>query len=180
MRQSDAVLPKGIVDPALGGRVACDARKQPSARRGIEPTMVLPANARKSWFLVPVARKQLYGTRTRIDHICEIARSGAVCSNIPTAGRFETDICAKIGAKQIVGSIPRCTLDYFRASQATHPPSSGIALHHNPIFPDASFSLRSYHQSPLTKFPRQPFQDPSKHLGIILGPCQHQRSFDRE
>jgi hypothetical protein len=47
VRQSDAVLPKHIVDPALGERVACDARKQPNARRGIEPTMVLPENARK-------------------------------------------------------------------------------------------------------------------------------------
>src|SRR5260370_36305055 len=51
VRQSDAVLPKHIADPSLGGRVACDAPKQPSARRGIEPTMVLPENARKSWFL---------------------------------------------------------------------------------------------------------------------------------
>jgi len=135
VRQSDAVLPKHIVDPALGERVACDARKQPNARRGIEPTMVLPENARKSWFLVPVARKQLCSTRTRIDHICEIARVRRGLVKHPDGWPFRdvTNICAKIGAEQIVGSIPRCTLDYFRASQATHPPSSGIAFQHRPI-----------------------------------------------
>ena len=134
VRQSDAVLPKHIADPSLGGRVACDARKQPSARRGIEPTMVLPENARKSWFLVPVARKQLCSTRMRIDHIRNTPdRRGLVKHPDGWPLRDVTNICAKIGAEQIVGSILRCTLDYFRASQATPPPSSGIALQHRPI-----------------------------------------------
>jgi len=134
VRQSDAVLPKHIADPSLGGRVACDARKQPSARRGIEPTMVLPENARKSWFLVPVARKQLCSTRMRIDHIRNTPdRRGLVKHPDGWPFRDVTNICAKIGAEQIVGSIPRCTLDYFRASQATHPSSSGIAFQHRPI-----------------------------------------------
>jgi hypothetical protein len=60
--------------------------------------------------------------------------------------RFSAGVCVMLEARRtqpatssprstctVVGSIPRCPLDYFRASQATHPPSSGIALHHSPI-----------------------------------------------
>jgi len=85
-------------------------------------------------FWVPVARKQLCSTRMRIDHIRNTPdRRGLVKHPEGWPFRDVTNICAKIGAEQIVGSIPRCTLDYFRASQATHPPSSGIAFQHRPI-----------------------------------------------
>ena len=97
-RSEGASLPPS---PSLR-RDECDARKQPAACRGIELAMALPANVRKSWFWVPVARTQLYMITTRIDYIWEIARSGQTSRRL-SVSRCEGQFCVKRGAEQTVG-----------------------------------------------------------------------------